>query len=1239
MRLPSLLAAALLWPYQVRAAAVFAHFMLMNAENYTMADWQTDIQAAQDAHIDAFALNMAVDSRVAEILPTAFQAAHDKHFSLFFSFDYAGNGPWKAGDVAALLEQYTASRVYYLHKGQYLVSTFEGPAHAEDWIDLKQQYNVFFVPDWSSIGAKPASQLGGGVADALFSWAAWPWGPQDMDTYTDASYYQYLNESGSKPYMMAVSPWFFTNLPGYDKNWLWRGDDLWYDRWVQVFYNQPEFVEIISWNDYGESHYIGPLYDHAMEAFRIGKAPSNFAKDMPHDGWRLSLPFLIDMYTRGTATVTEENVVTWYRLSLGTACDSGTTGNTASQLQVEFAPSQIVQDRVFYSALLIEPATVTVSIGGVVQEGSWTWVPDGKVGIYHGSVPFTGTGEVIVTISRDGTQLAQVTGRAISSACTDGLFNAWVGSATSPAAVSATPPLSVSEQACINGTGAYNFAGLCDFACSYGYCPVTACTCRQMGKPLTAPNSTGVIGYPIAGEDASYSGLCAFNCNLGYCPSSACGTEQVPLVIPTVSDFAPPACVAGTGSGALTGLCSFACNYGFCPMHVCTCTAQGGLVPAPPTTGTGGAPVDGLEDHGLCNFVCSHGYCPEGACVETGSKSSGEVYVPPSIWDNTDPEVQCIPPCKIILPPFPLGSTTTIQFPSMVSSVWTRSGTSTGTKTTILSVPSLVTDKVPFWPVVIGADTSPTGFYPLQSFMPESSELVLSGDEAPFSPVPSGSATPAPVFPGAPYTITYQPQATKSVSLSVNVPSVTWSSASPTATCTSGCGTDSCKLFGGCDATDPIDDCGLYGCGGGCSIQSCDQSCGVACSTDQHHLGSDSTGSSGGGGGGGGGSDSGSSSSGGSANGQQANLPMDYDGPDGLGNGKWNPTPILVEDAAAVTSGMSAIMAQGTPCFESALSLLSASQTVPADLYSTVHASATFLKQSMSTQLSDLKDKIKAADSQNFEAVTSWFDTWQHDFDVRVDSMIQGIEEPHAEIELQVGLGRAKVDVDIFSEAASIQANEDICEINPSMGSSSHPIYRKRAIPPSCAPDWQGNPGEPSNAAKVPEWIGCDTRFGFEYASSADILGAMKQGIKYFLSNARGSPRPDQPIWQTAAKAAYPHIYSNSDNIVFSDECMNAGTDYTGFIEFPIMPDGSILEAGRNSRIDVGVQRVVFKAKANRDHTKTDWSYLYCGVMSHFTNLLETHIIDGEPKRVLPFKLCEAACSSDLVGQCSWMWT
>lgn len=57
---------------------------------------------------------------------------------------------------------------------------------------------------------------------------------------------------------------------------------------------QPEFVEVISWNDYGESHYIGPLHDEEYDAFDIGKGPFNYALQMPHDGWRLFLPFLID---------------------------------------------------------------------------------------------------------------------------------------------------------------------------------------------------------------------------------------------------------------------------------------------------------------------------------------------------------------------------------------------------------------------------------------------------------------------------------------------------------------------------------------------------------------------------------------------------------------------------------------------------------------------------------------------------------------------------------------------------------------------------------------------------------------------------------------------------------------------------------------------------------------------------------------------------------------------------------
>jgi hypothetical protein len=59
-------------------------------------------------------------------------------------------------------------------------------------------------------------------------------------------------DAGKAKYMMPVSPWFYTNMPGFTKNWMWNGYDLWHDRWQQVLNVQPEFVEIISWNDFGE---------------------------------------------------------------------------------------------------------------------------------------------------------------------------------------------------------------------------------------------------------------------------------------------------------------------------------------------------------------------------------------------------------------------------------------------------------------------------------------------------------------------------------------------------------------------------------------------------------------------------------------------------------------------------------------------------------------------------------------------------------------------------------------------------------------------------------------------------------------------------------------------------------------------------------------------------------------------------------------------------------------------------
>jgi hypothetical protein len=151
----------------------------------------------------------------------AFVTAGKIGFKLIFSFDYAGNGPFDKLTVMQMLRDWTTYDAFYQYRGKPLVSSFEGPANAADWAEIKAKVPCFFMPDWSSLGAKDALELK--TADGLFNWAAWPWGNTDMDTYVDASYLDYLERAGGKPYMMPVSPWFYTNLPGYDKNWLWRG--------------------------------------------------------------------------------------------------------------------------------------------------------------------------------------------------------------------------------------------------------------------------------------------------------------------------------------------------------------------------------------------------------------------------------------------------------------------------------------------------------------------------------------------------------------------------------------------------------------------------------------------------------------------------------------------------------------------------------------------------------------------------------------------------------------------------------------------------------------------------------------------------------------------------------------------------------------------------------------------------------------------------------------------------------
>ncbi|KFX97388.1 hypothetical protein V490_02811 [Pseudogymnoascus sp. VKM F-3557] len=236
---------------------------------------------------------------------------------------------------------------------------------------------------------------------------------------------------------------------------------------------------------------------------------------------------------------------------------------------------------------------------------------------------------------------------------------------------------------------------------------------------------------------------------------------------------------------------------------------------------------------------------------EDGSSVGEDIYVPPSIWSSSNPEVNCIPPCTLILPPFPLGFTTTINWPALTTTLLVSSGTKIVTTTTTISVPIVTTTEIEWWPVFISEGDNPTAtFTAVQSVMPKPFSITLGIGEAVFPPslipMPSnpfntggtgaaGSSTTSggtstsstaviiPVFYSTSHVVTIQPQATVSVSTPppTGIPTVTYKSAKPTATCSSNCGHKNCGLFG-CSSG-----CGIFGCGGGCGIWGCGGGCGL----------------------------------------------------------------------------------------------------------------------------------------------------------------------------------------------------------------------------------------------------------------------------------------------------------------------------------------------------------------------------------------------------------------------------
>ncbi|KAF9445315.1 glycoside hydrolase family 71 protein [Macrolepiota fuliginosa MF-IS2] len=291
-----------------QAKFVFAHFMVGNTYPYTQEDWLEDLKLASEHDIDGFVLNIGVETwqkdRVIDCFKASEKLPKDVQFTFLFSFDMTsipGNATQDVCHLASYLSSLATHPRMFKHprSRRVVVSTFSGQdccfgqSKLEDgWSYVKRELSAITPIDlMPAFFVDPAQYPGIRPLDGVFNWnGGWPvhltpsLHRREIDhPKLDSDGHHLHHLDNNKSFMAAVSPWFFTHYGpnSWNKNWIYRGDDwLFVRRWEQLIEmrDRIEFVQVISWNDYGESHYIGPIK---------GAQPNSEAwvDGYPHEPW------------------------------------------------------------------------------------------------------------------------------------------------------------------------------------------------------------------------------------------------------------------------------------------------------------------------------------------------------------------------------------------------------------------------------------------------------------------------------------------------------------------------------------------------------------------------------------------------------------------------------------------------------------------------------------------------------------------------------------------------------------------------------------------------------------------------------------------------------------------------------------------------------------------------------------------------------------------------------------------
>ncbi|EED14793.1 glucan endo-1,3-alpha-glucosidase agn1 precursor, putative [Talaromyces stipitatus ATCC 10500] len=331
--------------------AVFAHYMV---GSMTSSEASQDISNAIAAGFDGFALNThtisSSDTWNTDAINYLLNAAQGTNFKMFLSFDMSWN--LDVASLGSFLLQFSSHSQYYTtDDGRPWVSTYDGGSiDSATWDSSFIQPLVtggvtpYFVPDFDDWSGFPQGFFDSfPVVDGAFSWeSAWPSAGStaaNVSDSVDESLIQQAHAAG-KVYMMPLSTFQFKYL-GSGQDWYRIGETNLPERMAQILALQPDFVEVITWNDAGESHYVGSFWPEQI----AGTNEDDYANGFDHTGWQKVIKPFITAFKNGATEVSSmvsesgnpEGAI-WYRTLLTSAsCSSTITNYQQARDAINFA--------------------------------------------------------------------------------------------------------------------------------------------------------------------------------------------------------------------------------------------------------------------------------------------------------------------------------------------------------------------------------------------------------------------------------------------------------------------------------------------------------------------------------------------------------------------------------------------------------------------------------------------------------------------------------------------------------------------------------------------------------------------------------------------------------------------------------------------------------------------------------------------------------------------------------------